>query len=540
MDLSRKRVLVVGDQPGMLASLRRALEVCAIRNPLAVRNAHEAVQRLRNMRFDIVLADFDLGQGPDGQQLLEHCRTQNLLVPAAVFVMVTAERTYERVMSAAEFFPDDYLVKPFTADTLRLRLSRCIERRQTLAQVYALKAKGRHEAILAACDRVCANDPRYAPEAERLRTEALLALRQFERARAECERVLAQRPAPWARLALARAHEGLGESEQARAALTELLADAPEYLAAYDALSQLHGRAQNDDDAKAVLRMALEVSPHGVHRHKSIGEIALRTNDLDTAEFAFGALVRKGRNGFARSPDDHLQLSRILMERNKLPQALETLADVKKSFEDSPVVKVAAAAVESLIFSKADNAKEARKALTQALAAAKDGGFALSKDTAMELARACYLHHKEHEGAELVQQLVSNNHDDDKLIAKVRRMFTELDRTEQGATLIEQSVGNAVRVNNEGVARAKSGDLEGAIELLEAAAASMPENTHIVMNAAHALLVHMQVHGMQSDKQAKVADYLQRVRARDPSHPKYLEVLALERQLNVHQTEHAA
>ena len=540
MDLSRKRVLVVGDHPGMLASLRRALEVCGIRNPIAVRNAHEAVQRLRNMRFDIVLADFDLGQGPDGQQLLEHCRTQNLLVPAAVFVMVTAERAYERVMAAAEFSPDDYLVKPFTEDTLRLRLLRCIERRQTLAQVYALKAKGRHEEILAACERVCANDPRYAPEAERLRTEALLALRHFEQARAECELLLVQRPAPWARLALARAHEGLGESEQARAALTELLADAPEYLAAYDALSQLHGRAQNDDDAKAVLRMALEVSPHVVHRHKSIGEIALRTNDLDTAEFAFGALVRRGRNGFARSPDDHLQLSRILMERKKFPQALETLADVKKSFEDAPGVKVAAAAVESLIFSRADNAKEARKALTQALAAAKDSGLALSKDTAMELARACYLHHKEQEGAELVQQLVSNNHDDGKLIADVRQMFTELDRTEQGDTLIEQSVGNAVRVNNEGVALAKSGDLEGAIELLEAAAASMPENTHIVMNAAHSLIAHMQMHGMQSDKQAKVADYLQRIRARDPSHPKYLEVLELERQLNARQTKEAA
>jgi Flp pilus assembly protein TadD len=111
-------------------------------------------------------------------------------------------------------------------------------------------------------------------------------------------------------------------------------------------------------------------------------------------------------------------------------------------------------------------------------------------------------------------------------------MFTELDRTEQGDTLIERSVGNAVQINNEGVGRAQSGDLEGAIELLEEAAASMPDNTHIVMNAAHSLLAHMQVHGLQPDKQAKVAGYLQRVRARDPSHSKYLEVLALDRQLN--------
>ena len=39
-------------------------------------------------------------------------------------MMVTAERTYDRVMSAAELAPDDYLVKPFTEETLRLRLVR--------------------------------------------------------------------------------------------------------------------------------------------------------------------------------------------------------------------------------------------------------------------------------------------------------------------------------------------------------------------------------------------------------------------------------
>ena len=68
------RVLVVDDHPGMLVSLRRALEACGIGNPHAARNAAEAVDRLGNLRYDIVLADFDLGTGPDGQQLLEHCR----------------------------------------------------------------------------------------------------------------------------------------------------------------------------------------------------------------------------------------------------------------------------------------------------------------------------------------------------------------------------------------------------------------------------------------------------------------------------------
>jgi DNA-binding response OmpR family regulator len=539
MDLSKKRTLVVDDHPGMLTSLRRALEACGISNPHAVRNAREAVQRLRNMRYDIVLADFDLGTGPDGQQLLEHCRTTNMLAPSAVFLMVTAERTYDRVMSAAEFVPDDYLVKPFTEDTLRLRLVRAIERKQALASVYALRARGSHAEIISGCDRISAAEPRYAPEATRVKTEALLALGRYEQVRAQCEEVLSRRPVPWARLALARALEGLGELDQARSTLTELLADAPEYLAAYDVLSQLHGRAENDADAKAVLRMALEVSPNALHRHKAIGEIALRNADLETAESAFAAVVRRGRFGFSRAAEDHIKLSRILMERDKFSLALETLADAKRSFPDSATVKASAAAVECLIHSKADNPRESRKVLEQALAAAKDCESGLPDATVLELARACYLHNQEHEGAQLVSRLVTNNHDDDKLIGAVQRMFSDLDRMEQGATLIERAVSDAVSINNEGVARAKNGDLEGAIELLEMAAKSMPDNAHIVMNAAHSLIAHMHVHGLQPEKQVKVAEYLERVRARNPSHPKYLQVLALHEQLLARQTEAA-
>jgi len=58
----------------------------------------------------------------------------------------------------------------------------------------------------------------------------------------------------------------------------------------------------------------------------------------------------------------------------------------------------------------------------------------------------------------------------------------------------------------------------------------MPDNAHIVMNAAHALISHMQIHGLQADKHERVESYLQRVRLRHPEHPKYLQVTELHRQ----------
>jgi tetratricopeptide (TPR) repeat protein len=531
MDLNRKRVLVVDDHPGMLNSLRRALEACGIRGAHTVGSARDAVGRLRNMRYDIVLADFDLGPGPDGQQLLEYCRVEQLLAPSAVFVMVTAERNYDRVMSAAEFAPDDYLVKPFTEETLRLRLVRALERAQTLSAARDLRSRGLLDELVHACDRLIGAGSPHAPELRRMKGEALLALRRFSEARAVFDQVLRSRQLPWARLGGARALVGMGELEQARVALTELLADAPEFLAAYDVLSRLHDERRNDDDAKAVLKMALEVSPNSVRRHKAIGEIALRNKDLETAENAFDTVVRKSRRSFVRSPEDHLTLSRIYTERAKFPQALETLADVKKTFRDSPAVKASACAVESLIHSKAQNPREARKSLDEALGAAAVVDTPLDNESALELAQACYLQNREHEGAELVRRLVSNNHDDEQLLAGIRGMFGRLDREEQGETLIEGCVRNAVSINNEGVGRAKRGDLDGAIELLEDAARTMPDNAHIVMNAAHALIAHMQLHGLQPDKREKVETYIERVRVRNPSHPKFLQVTGLYEQL---------
>ena len=531
MDLSRKRVLVVDDHPGMLNTMRRALEMCGISGAHMVRSAQEAVARLRNMRYDIVLADYDLGPGPDGQQLLEHCRAERLLAPAAIFVMVTAERAYDRVMSAAEAVPDDYLVKPFTEEMLRLRLARALDRSRALAVVRELHAKGQHEALVQACDRLAASEPQHALELTRMKGDALLALKRHREALEVFEKIVQSRPLPWARLGIARAYSGLDEIEQARRSLTELLADAPEFLAAYDCLADLHRRCLNDEDAKAVLNMAIEVSPNILRRHKVVGDIALRMNDLETAERALSTVVRKGRHAFTRSPDDHLKLSRIYMEREKYPQALDTLAEAKKAFHGSPAVKASACAVETLIHSKANNPREARRTLDEALAAAKASDRPLDPASALELAQACYLHHREHDAVALVEQIVANNHDDLDLLNDVRSMYDKLDRKDQGEILIDRCVNDAVSINNEGVLRAKNGDLDGAIELLEEAARAMPDNVQIVMNAAHSLIVHMQLHGLQPDKLSQVQTYLERVEERNSTHPKFLQVLGLQDQL---------
>lgn len=52
--------------------------------------------------FDIILADYSLDDGRDGQQLLEELRQQNMISLSTVYMLITAERAYRNVVSVAE------------------------------------------------------------------------------------------------------------------------------------------------------------------------------------------------------------------------------------------------------------------------------------------------------------------------------------------------------------------------------------------------------------------------------------------------------
>ena len=64
--------------------------------------------------YDIVLCDYNLGAGQDGQQLLEELRYRHKLKNTSLFVMITAESSRDMVLGALEYLPDDYLTKPIT------------------------------------------------------------------------------------------------------------------------------------------------------------------------------------------------------------------------------------------------------------------------------------------------------------------------------------------------------------------------------------------------------------------------------------------
>jgi two-component system, chemotaxis family, chemotaxis protein CheY len=113
-------VLVVDDYKTMLRILRNLLRQLNFVNIQEAENGAEALQKLRETSFGLVVSDWNM-EPMTGIQLLREVRADPKLkhIP---FVMITAESKSENVIAAKEAGVSNYIVKPFNAETLKSKL----------------------------------------------------------------------------------------------------------------------------------------------------------------------------------------------------------------------------------------------------------------------------------------------------------------------------------------------------------------------------------------------------------------------------------
>ena len=118
---SNKRALVVDEFPDMRASIRRMLRSFGVETVDVANDGGDAMARCRENQYDIIICDYSLGKGKNGQQILEELRFTQSLNHQAIYILVTAEVTRSMVFGALEYKPDDYLIKPFNPLLLQAR-----------------------------------------------------------------------------------------------------------------------------------------------------------------------------------------------------------------------------------------------------------------------------------------------------------------------------------------------------------------------------------------------------------------------------------
>ena len=233
-ELPRMRVLLVDRHSSARNSLRMILSALGI---TALHNAGSSADVLRQVslhQFDIILTDYPLDDGRDGQQLLEELRQKHLISLSTVYMIVTAERAYQSVVSIAEQAPDDYVIKPFTADQLQIRLARALYKKRFFQRVFAHLHRGAFVDALAACEGLIGREDQFYYDILRFKGEILNALGRYEEAKTVYKEVLDHALVPWARMGLAIALRGTEELAEAELIGSEIIEDFPNYLAAYD------------------------------------------------------------------------------------------------------------------------------------------------------------------------------------------------------------------------------------------------------------------------------------------------------------------
>ena len=125
MDKNMK-ILVVDDFSTMRRIIKNLLRDLGFNNTQEADDGSTALPMLQKGDFDFVVTDWNM-PGMQGIDLLKAIRADDDLKHLPV-LMVTAEAKREQIIAAAQAGVNGYVVKPFTAATLKEKLDKIFER----------------------------------------------------------------------------------------------------------------------------------------------------------------------------------------------------------------------------------------------------------------------------------------------------------------------------------------------------------------------------------------------------------------------------
>lgn len=328
------RFLVIDDQPAARDGLRTCAQTMGAFSVEFSTAYKEAIARVRRAVPDVILCDYNLGEKRNGQHLLEEMRRDKLLPEESVFIMVTAEKSYENVVATVELGPDDYIIKPFSPDRLRFRLDRALTRKQFFRPLYVAKREGDFAAAEAFIEEhlVSPQGKPYHFDLLRARAELQLMRGDAPAAQTAYSEILALHPFPWARAGLARSLLLLNRLQEARELVDGVVVEAPMYFDAFDLKAKICMEMGDHAEAQRTVEDASRRSARNHARKRLLADVALRNGDAETARRAMTEVLEIDVLGDPPSLADRLMLVRSHLEAGDIlaaEQALQAIQPVE-------------------------------------------------------------------------------------------------------------------------------------------------------------------------------------------------------------------
>jgi len=120
------RILVVDDFSTMRRIIKNILRQLGFNNIIEADDGSSAWETLAKDKIDFIISDWNMPKMP-GIELLRKVRGSEEFA-ATPFLMVTAEAQQENIIEAVQAKVSNYIVKPFTAETLGQKIDKIFDK----------------------------------------------------------------------------------------------------------------------------------------------------------------------------------------------------------------------------------------------------------------------------------------------------------------------------------------------------------------------------------------------------------------------------
>jgi two-component system chemotaxis response regulator CheY len=114
-------ILIVDDYKTMLRIVRTLLMQIGFKQIDEATDGEMAIQLMQSKNYDLVISDWNM-EPMSGFELLKSVRAMRNGSQNVPFIMVTAESKVENIIAARQAGVNNYIVKPFNADTLKTKI----------------------------------------------------------------------------------------------------------------------------------------------------------------------------------------------------------------------------------------------------------------------------------------------------------------------------------------------------------------------------------------------------------------------------------
>jgi two-component system chemotaxis response regulator CheY len=113
-------ILIVDDYKTMLRIIRNLLNQLGFTNIDEATSGAMALAKMKERSYQLIISDWNM-EPMNGIELLKRVRMEEMSKHTP-FIMITAESKAENVIAAKEAGVSHYIVKPFNAETLKIKL----------------------------------------------------------------------------------------------------------------------------------------------------------------------------------------------------------------------------------------------------------------------------------------------------------------------------------------------------------------------------------------------------------------------------------